>query len=198
MNQKVRDTLTALAILLVAPALILAIEDPSVSRPSGAGAKTAGQRATIRDVRREILDDVVRITIELDAEVPFHDERIDNPARVFVDLRTTRAAPPFTDKTLRFDGDSAPVRQIRLGRHPDGTTRVVLEAADVAAYNIYQLYNPYRLVIDCARAARPAPALDVRHTELMVPQSVAPTTGLPIAPLTRRRLLTTVKPLQLA
>ena len=40
-----------------------------------------GTTAIIRDVRRTVLPDAVRITIELDGEVPFHDERIESPAR---------------------------------------------------------------------------------------------------------------------
>ena len=35
--------------------------------------------ATIKDVRRELLADAVRITIELDHEVMFYDERIADP-----------------------------------------------------------------------------------------------------------------------
>jgi N-acetylmuramoyl-L-alanine amidase len=108
--------------------------------------------ATIKEIRREVLSDAVRVTIELDHEVAFHDERIPDPLRVFVDLPWTRAAPALLDKTLRFDGDDSIVRQIRIGRHPNATTRVVLEAAGVSSYSVYPLYDPYRLVIDCVRA----------------------------------------------
>src|SRR5436190_3369817 len=107
--------------------------------------------ATIKNIRRVVLPDAVRVTIELDGEVPFHDERIANPARVFVDLPSTRPAPALVDQTLRFDGDEDIVRQIRVGRHPNNVTRVVLEAAGVSGYSVYPLYGPYRLVIDCVR-----------------------------------------------
>jgi len=100
----------------------------------------------------------VRVTIELDAEVPFHEERLTDPARVFVDLASTRATPVLLDQTLRFDGDADLVRQIRIGRHPNSTTRVVLDAIGIASYSVYALYNPYRLVIDCARPAAGASA----------------------------------------
>src|ERR1019366_2102522 len=90
--------------------------------------------ATIKSVLRELLPDAVRVTIELDAEVPFHDERLPDPARVFVDLPSARAAPPLLDQTLRFDADTDLVRQIRIGRHPNNTTRVVLDAAGVSSY----------------------------------------------------------------
>ena len=107
--------------------------------------------ALIRTITRTVLPDAVRITIEFDTEVRFRDERIPNPMRVFLDLPSTRPVPALIDKTLRFDGDNDIVRQVRIGRHPDSTTRVVLDAAGVSSYSVYPLYDPYRLVIDCIR-----------------------------------------------
>ena len=80
------------------------------------------------------------------------------PDRVFLDLSPARAAPPLQDQTLRFNSDSDVVRQVRLGRHENRTTRVVLDAGGVARYSVYPLYNPYRLVIDCVRASAPEAA----------------------------------------
>ncbi|HYM23965.1 MAG TPA: N-acetylmuramoyl-L-alanine amidase, partial [Vicinamibacterales bacterium] len=91
------------------------------------------------------------IVIDLDGEVPFHDERIGNPERVFVDLPDTRAIPSLLDQTVRFDGDNDIVRQVRFGRHANNTTRIVLDAVGVGSYSVYPLYGPYRLVIDCMR-----------------------------------------------
>jgi N-acetylmuramoyl-L-alanine amidase len=119
---------------------------------------TTGRIATIQDIRRSVLSDAVRVTIELDAEVPFHEERIPNPSRVFLDLPGTRAAPALVDRTLRFESDADIVRQIRVGRHPNNTTRVVLDADGVTSYSVYPLYSPYRLVIDCVR---PLPSLSI-------------------------------------
>jgi N-acetylmuramoyl-L-alanine amidase len=153
-----------------------------------------GPLATIRGIRRAVLPDAVRITIELDSEVPFHEERIPDPARVFVDLPGTRAAPALIDQTIRFATDADIVRQVRIGRHPNNTTRIVLDAAGVSSYSVYPLYGPYRLVIDCVRepatatpAVMPAPG----------PTPDAPATGgasatrkreVEPAPLIARRL----------
>ncbi len=101
----------------------------------------------IRAIRRESLADVVRVTIELDDEVRYDTDRLERPARMFVDFRGTDAAPPLRDATLAFD-DGDMVREIRLGRHPGQIMRVVLDIEDVDHYSVYPLYNPYRLVVD--------------------------------------------------
>jgi N-acetylmuramoyl-L-alanine amidase len=126
---------------------------PSEPEPAADGpAERSVSLATIKDVRRVVLPDTVRVTIELDGEVPFHDERIADPDRLFVDLPATRPAQPLADRTIRFDGDSDIVRQVRIGRHPNHVTRVVLDASGVSSYSVYPLYSPFRLVIDCTRA----------------------------------------------
>ena len=48
---------------------------------------------------------------------------------------------------LRYPTDL--VRQIRVGRHPNSTVRVVLDMEGVEPHSVYTLYNPFRLVIDC-------------------------------------------------
>ena len=145
------------------------MQEPSAPKPPSAVVAEAApgtmKVATIKEIRRAVLPDAVRITIELDGEVPFHDERIPDPARVFVDLPGTRAAPPLVDQTLRFEGDADIVRQVRIGRHPGNLTRIVLDAVGVTTYSVYPLYSPYRLVVDCVRAiaARPTVASDDDH-----------------------------------
>ncbi len=121
------------------------------TRTTGATPSTPPRTASIRAIRRAVMNDIVRVVIELDAEVTFHDERLENPARVFVDLPNTRPDTAIQDQTLRFDADTDLVRQVRIGRHPNNTTRIVLEAAGVSSYSVYPLYSPYRLVIDLMR-----------------------------------------------
>ena len=132
--------------------------------------------ATIKAIRRAVLADVVRIVIELDAEIAFHDERIDNPSRVFIDLPSTRATPALMDQTVRFDTDTDTdiVRQVRVGRQSNSMTRVVIETAGVSSYSIYPLYSPFRLVIDCLRAT-PGVAAGPASPPLQ-PPAVSPTT----------------------
>jgi N-acetylmuramoyl-L-alanine amidase len=104
--------------------------------------------ARLRSVSRTVLTNLVRVTIELDREVPYHDERIANPDRVFIDLPNVKA-DHSARQTQKFE--SGVVRQIRVGRPSEETTRVVLEIDGTASHSVFALYNPYRLIIDCER-----------------------------------------------
>ena len=164
-----------------------------IPQPASPTPVASARMATIKDIRRATMHDIVRVVIELDREVVFHDEHLDGPSRVFVDLPATQASAPLKDQTLRFDTDGDLVHQVRIGRHPGNTTRVVLDTEGVSSYSIYPLYSPYRLVIDCLRpstepAAEMAPA--TRLPSKTVPQllSVRHLTdgwiaGLPVLPL---------------
>ena len=159
-----------------------------LARLGGSGRPTARVQAptiaTIKAIRREVLSDAVRVTIELDREVSFHDERIPNPVRVFVDLPATRPSAALLDKTLRFDGDTDIVHQIRIGRHPNNVTRVVLDGSGLSEYSIYALYAPFRLVIDCVRTP---PALLVVRRPVGAPAAMVTLPAAPpVAPIEAR------------
>jgi N-acetylmuramoyl-L-alanine amidase len=139
---------------------------PSASpSPSPASTSTV---ATIKEIRRVALPDGVRVSIELDAESIYRHEQLEKPRRVFFDLKGARTTAPLQDAVLKFDDDV--VREIRLGRHPQNTTRVVMDMEAVEAYSVFTLYNPFRLVIDFKRAASAAK-----------PAAPAATTGLTAA-----------------
>lgn len=108
----------------------------------------------LKAIRRETLPDTVRVTIEVEREVGFREERLDGPPRVFIDLQQTQPTEALKDATLAFPDDL--VRQIRTGRRPNAT-RVVLDLESAARYSVYTVYNPFRIVIDFERA-RPAAA----------------------------------------
>ena len=121
------------------------------SAPTPAPALLAPTLSTLRAVRREVLRDAVRVTLELEREVPFHDERLDGPPRVFVDLHNTRTTDALKDRTFNYS--DAIVRAVRVGRPQDGRTRVVVDLQGAVRHSVYALYNPYRVVIDIERVA---------------------------------------------
>src|ERR1700730_9306265 len=67
--------------------------DIKATPPEPAVTGRAPRLVVIKAIRRTVLAEAVRVTIELDAEVPsFHEERISGPARIFVDFPGSRAA----------------------------------------------------------------------------------------------------------
>jgi hypothetical protein len=116
--------------------------------------------ATLRDITRTVLPDGIRLTVDLDTEVTYHQEEIFNPRRLFFDLKGVKAAPKLQDTSLKFDGDV--VKEVRLGRHPQQTTRVVVDLEGVSGYTVYPLYGPFRLVIDLRRAVPTRPSIATR------------------------------------
>jgi N-acetylmuramoyl-L-alanine amidase len=91
------------------------------------------------------------VTLKLDREVAYHEQRLAGPERVYFDLRNVQPAPPLLDTVLTYSSDV--VNKIRTGRHPDHVVRVVLDLEDVSRYSVFTLYNPFRLVIDAERTA---------------------------------------------
>ncbi len=78
------------------------------------------------------------------------------------------------DKTLSFPDDI--VREIRVGRHPQNTTRVVMDTEGVESYSVFTLYNPYRVIVDFRRKS----AVAVASPPIPGPpvSAAVPTTGL--------------------
>jgi N-acetylmuramoyl-L-alanine amidase len=117
-------------------------------------ARSNGAVASLRAVRRTVLPDVVRIAFELDREVDFNHDRIPNPDRVFVDLHGTEVGAGVQ---LAATWDDGVVKAVRVGPRPNGTIRVVLDLTSGGAYNVFTLYNPFRVVVDLDRSGKPAP-----------------------------------------
>jgi N-acetylmuramoyl-L-alanine amidase len=140
---------------------------PAERPATQASAPAQSAQAVIRALRREALPEAVRITLEMDREVPFYQERIDHPSRLFFDLKGTKTTPALVDAVFHYDADV--VRDIRLGRHPNDTTRIVLDLEGVSRYSVFTLYDPYRIVIDCEREAAAPPDLSIKAAELKPP-----------------------------
>ncbi len=133
-------------------------ERPSRSErepPVPPGRATSRKEKVLRAITRTVMSDRVRVTLELDAPAMYRTERVENPARVLVDLADTRPAEAVPEGTLSYTDDV--VRRVRIGGRANHVTRVVLDLDGVARYSVSTLERPYRIVVDCQRAATPAP-----------------------------------------
>jgi N-acetylmuramoyl-L-alanine amidase len=136
-----------------APARIAAPDAPA-SRAAPSADRGSAAVGMVRGITRTSLPDGVRISIEADRELVFRQEQIENPRRLFFDLRGATTTDELRDKTLKYADDI--VREIRFGRHPQSTTRVVMDTEGVESYNVFTLYNPYRVIVDFRRRGAPA------------------------------------------
>jgi N-acetylmuramoyl-L-alanine amidase len=178
----------------VMPTQVAPVRPPQPAPPATSrdAAGTGGAPVLLTAIRRESLPDALRVTLELEREVPFHDEQIAGPHRVFLDLRNTKAIPELRDAVLPFDDPL--LQRVRVGRQLDSRTRVVLDLTSSARYSVYTLYNPYRVVIDFERgtkasaidgAAADKPAAGPAGTPAIAPTTTArnaPATDSAIAP----------------
>ena len=115
-------------------------------------------RVELRRITRASGEGMVTVTIELDAEVDYLAERLDEPPRLYFDFNDTFTVPPLRNATLDYPEGGA-VRQIRLGRHAGQVTRVVLDLNNVESYRFYTLDDPYQLVVEAVTQPRlPVPA----------------------------------------
>jgi N-acetylmuramoyl-L-alanine amidase len=122
-------------------------------------AALAAVPAALTGITRELLPEVLRIVIQVAREVPFYDERIEGPSRVFLDLQNTRAVEKLRDAVIPMQDEV--VKQVRVGTQPNSRTRVVLDLKSPARYSVYTLYDPYRIVVDFERKRPPAAGPDV-------------------------------------
>ena len=128
--------------------------DTTAARPPEAAGAVISETVLVRDVRRLTAGAAAIVEIEMDGPVQFREERLYHPSRVFFDLAKTRTTDAFRDATLSFD--SGPIRQVRIGRHPNDMTRIVMDTAEDARCVSRLAPAPYRLVVTCGSEASPA------------------------------------------
>ncbi len=141
---------------------------PVATMPVSSRVATSGRVTNaLKTVKREVLPDALRITLELGQEVTFRSDRLDAPPRVFIDFENTRPVEAIKDATIPFPDDV--VRKVRIGRQTESRTRVVMDLAGAGRYSVYTLYNPYRVVIDFSRLPIAPSALIAATTTSTVP-----------------------------
>jgi N-acetylmuramoyl-L-alanine amidase len=152
------------------PAAAAASSADSVAAAPSRPVENSSELVAIRAISRTPLEDGLRVSIEMDGEATYHQERLDNPRRVFFDVRNARPVASLIDATLKYPDE--PVQEIRLGRRPQNTTRVVMEMNGTDSVSVFTLYNPYRVVVDFHRIGAPVATTSIPR--------LPPLDGLPL------------------
>jgi N-acetylmuramoyl-L-alanine amidase len=104
-------------------------------------------------------NDYTRVVIETDAPVTYEHSMLprngNQPRRLYVDLQNCRLKPGTEGAVDISDGL---LKQVRTGQHAASTVRVVLDIESIVDYKIFNLQEPFRVVIDAMGRQQPGPA----------------------------------------
>lgn len=100
----------------------------------------------VQNVRHWTGKDYTRIVIDIDDEVKYRQNRLEEPDRIYFDLLGTRVSKALASNT--FPIQNGFLQRIRVGQNRPDVVRVVLDFQDIAEYNVFTLPDPYRLVVD--------------------------------------------------
>ena len=97
-------------------------------------------------------DDYTRLVINTDREVKYVEGRLENPARVFIDIQNVQLSSALVGKTVVLNDGY--VNKIRFGQSNETVARVVLDMGSVKNCQVVRLSNPSRIVVDVQGIAR--------------------------------------------
>jgi N-acetylmuramoyl-L-alanine amidase len=114
----------------------------------------------LRRIRNAVTEDATRVTIDLEDVVHYNSGRLENPERIFFDLREARLSAEVAREVARensnVDGDV--LTAIRVAQNHAGVVRIVLNVNRVKEYVASNSENPPQLLIDLYRK-QPPPAI---------------------------------------
>ncbi len=108
--------------------------------------KDESSLAVVSGVRHWVTPDYTRVVIDVEKDIEYGVGRVDNPPRVYVDLRGSRPVPEISNQTFPVENEL--LKGVKTGRHTLDVTRVVLYVGELTEYSVFELPNPYRVVVD--------------------------------------------------
>ncbi|MBO0912286.1 MAG: N-acetylmuramoyl-L-alanine amidase [Acidobacteria bacterium] len=116
-----------------------------------------GATPTVTGVRHWSSAASSTIVLDVDDQVEYDMQKLDNPPRVYFDLPDTKTAPGLLNQAIEVD--DAFVKRLRIAETPEGVTRVVVDTKGITEVSAKVDSNPYRLTIDVHKPAASSPAL---------------------------------------
>src|SRR6202163_1876046 len=146
----------------IAEATLPRDESSEALPPSSASPHSAGI-ARLRRIRSAVTEDPRRVTIDLEDVVHYNSGRLENPERIFLDLREARLPSDVAREVARenanVDGDV--LTGIRAAQNHAGVVRIVLNVNRVKEYVASISQNPPQLLIDLYKKQPPPGILNI-------------------------------------
>jgi N-acetylmuramoyl-L-alanine amidase len=138
-------------------------DESSDTLPSSSAIPHPAGIPRLRRIRSAVTEDATRVTIDLEDVVHYNSGRLENPDRIFFDLRearlTSEVAREVTRENANVDGDV--LTAIRVAQNHAGVVRIVLNVNRVKEYVASISPNPPQLLIDLYRKQPPVAILKI-------------------------------------
>ncbi len=148
---------------------------PVPSHPSG---QTTGL-SSVQNIRYWITNNYTRVAIDMDEEARYHKTRLSDPDRIYFDISNARLDRDLLNRKFVV-GDEF-LRQVRVAQNRPDVVRVVLDLGLVSSYTVFELHDPFRIIIDIngvhggtVKTAGSSPQSKPRHDEVGEPGTKVP------------------------
>ena len=127
-------------------------KDQKKGRSSASLSKS--KRVPVKDIRYWSTPTYTRVVIDVQGPVKYKhhllkaDPDHKKPRRLYLDLKNARV-PKSIDSVVPIKDDL--LRMARAGQYTKNTVRVVLDIEKIGGYNVFHLYDPFRIVVDVHR-----------------------------------------------
>ncbi len=117
----------------------------------------ADPRVEIYDLRPFTHPTFTRIAVDIGHLREYHADTLFGPDRIFVDIYQAKLNPILQNKSIPVNNGY--VNRIRIGQKNATTVRVVvdLDFEEIKRYNVFHLFDPFRIVIDIHPDVAPVP-----------------------------------------
>ena len=115
------------------------------------GSSPQNNRAMVKDIRYWSTPNYTRVVIDVKSPVKYEhhllkaDPGHQKPRRLYLDLHNARVGKGI-DGVVPIKDDL--LQKARAGQYTNDTVRVVLDTEKLVGYNVFHLYDPFRIVVD--------------------------------------------------
>ncbi len=115
------------------------------------GPISGNRRAMVKDIRYWSTPNYTRVVIDVKSPVKYEhhllkaDPSHKKPRRLYLDLHNARVSRRI-DSVVPIKDDL--LQKARAGQYTENTVRVVLDTEKLVGYNVFHLYDPFRIVVD--------------------------------------------------
>jgi len=170
--------------------LTVALRKKNEKKGSRSTPPSKSKRVPVKDIRYWSTPNYTRVVIDVQGPVKYghHLLKADpdhkKPRRLYLDLKNARV-PKSIDSVVPIKDDL--LRMARAGQYTINTVRVVLDIEKIGGYNVFHLYDPFRIVVDVHRfkkgetRIRPELASKKRHARKGIRKEKKPAKAVSLA-----------------